>query len=38
MSRSSLFRSSLVWLLLYAQVWTPVLAQTMPITVDKRWS
>ncbi|AXA80554.1 filamentous hemagglutinin (plasmid) [Achromobacter xylosoxidans] len=29
------FRSAIVWLVLYTQVWTPVLAQTLPISVDK---
>ncbi len=28
-------RSAVVWLVLYSQIWTPVLAQTLPISVDK---
>jgi filamentous hemagglutinin len=28
-------RSAIVWLLLFTQVWGPVLAQTLPISVDK---
>ena len=31
----SKLRSVVVWLVLYTQVWTPVLAQTLPISVDK---
>ena len=31
----SKFRSAIVWLVLYTQVWTPVLAQTLPISVDR---
>ncbi|WP_158658300.1 hemagglutinin repeat-containing protein [Achromobacter sp. AONIH1] len=31
----SKFRSAIVWLVLYTQIWTPVLAQTLPISVDK---
>ncbi|SSW65522.1 DNase CdiA [Achromobacter veterisilvae] len=31
----SKIRSVIVWLVLYTQVWTPVLAQTLPISVDK---
>ena len=31
----SKLRSAVVWLVLYAQVWTPALAQTLPISVDK---
>ncbi|WP_338880431.1 hemagglutinin repeat-containing protein [Achromobacter veterisilvae] len=31
----SKLRSVIVWLVLYTQVWTPVLAQTLPISVDK---
>lgn len=31
----SKLRSAVVWLVLYSQIWTPVLAQTLPISVDK---
>ncbi|MFY1997765.1 hemagglutinin repeat-containing protein [Achromobacter xylosoxidans] len=31
----SKLRSAVVWLVLYTQIWTPVLAQTLPISVDK---
>ncbi|MFY3135428.1 hemagglutinin repeat-containing protein [Achromobacter xylosoxidans] len=31
----SALRSLVVWLVLYTQVWTPALAQTLPISVDK---
>jgi len=31
----SKLRSAVVWLVLYGQVWTPALAQTLPISVDK---
>ncbi|MCV6904091.1 MAG: filamentous hemagglutinin N-terminal domain-containing protein, partial [Achromobacter xylosoxidans] len=31
----SALRSLVVWLVLYAQVWTPALAQTLPISVDR---
>lgn len=31
----SKLRSLIVWSLVYTQVWTPVLAQTLPISVDK---
>ncbi|WP_241075338.1 hemagglutinin repeat-containing protein, partial [Achromobacter insuavis] len=31
----SKLRSAIVWLVLYTQIWTPVLAQTLPISVDK---
>lgn len=31
----SKFRSAIVWLVLYTQIWTSVLAQTLPISVDK---
>ncbi|WP_050978194.1 hemagglutinin repeat-containing protein [Bordetella petrii] len=34
----SKFRSLTIWLVLITQVWTPVLAQTLPISVDKRVS
>ena len=34
----SKFRSAIVWLVLYTQIWTPVLAQTLPISVDKNVS
>lgn len=34
----SKFRSLTVWLILITQVWTPVLAQTLPISVDKNVS
>ncbi|MGW8308381.1 MAG: hemagglutinin repeat-containing protein [Achromobacter pulmonis] len=31
----SKLRSAVVWLVLTTQIWTPVLAQTLPISVDK---
>ncbi|WZB71753.1 hypothetical protein WJ968_08190 [Achromobacter xylosoxidans] len=34
----SKFRSAIVWLVLYTQIWTSVLAQTLPISVDKNVS
>ncbi|CAB3870568.1 hemagglutinin repeat-containing protein [Achromobacter animicus] len=32
----SKLRSLIVWSIVFTQVWTPVLAQTLPISVDKR--
>ncbi|MGE8658549.1 MAG: hemagglutinin repeat-containing protein [Achromobacter sp.] len=34
----SKLRSAVVWLVLTTQIWTPVLAQTLPISVDKNVS
>ena len=31
----SKLRRAIVWLILYTQVWTPVLAQALPIAVDR---
>ena len=31
----SKLRSAVLWLVLYTQIWTPVLAQTLPISVDQ---
>ena len=31
----SKFRASIAWLVLFTQVWTPALAQTLPIEVDR---
>ncbi|CAB3921996.1 hypothetical protein LMG26846_05675 [Achromobacter insuavis] len=31
----SALRSALLWLVLFTQVWTPALAQTLPISVDR---